>query len=222
MRHFSLLFWIVRCALALSFFLTMAAQCGVTLEVLSPLRINSADSYYPTSAMIQASDGAFYGTTKLGGSNGIGTIFRVTKEGARTNLLHFNDTNGYYPSAPLVQTWDGKMYGTTYFGGAYRNGTIFSITTNGIFNTVFSFSLNTGAAWPESTLLEASDGRLYGTTTVEGLYLGWIPMECFQRSHTSNKQMAAHLMVHWFSLRMAVCVGYARTVEKMTKAQSSN
>src|SRR5205807_1967504 len=38
----------------------------------------NADGAYPWAALIQASDGNFYGTTLLGGANGNGTIFRIT------------------------------------------------------------------------------------------------------------------------------------------------
>lgn len=91
---------------------------------------NCADGSNPQGALIQGTDGSFYGTTKTGGfsgctfyglPNGCGTIFRITSEGALTTLYRFchqkSCPDGARPAAGLWQATDGNFYGTTEFGG---------------------------------------------------------------------------------------------------------
>jgi uncharacterized repeat protein (TIGR03803 family) len=121
----------------------------------------------PQSALVQAADGALYGTTLFGGVSGAGTIFRVTTEGALTTLVHLAGTNGAFPRAPLLPASDGTLYGTTRSGGAHGMGTVFRVATNGAFVVLASFSDTNGAA-PHSGLVWGSDLALYGTTAYGG------------------------------------------------------
>src|SRR6267378_2606685 len=83
--------------------LALPVQGGTTFEVVAPIAQSATDPYYPVAGLIQAANGAFYGTTMLGGSNNFGTVFRVTTGGLLTILVNFDKTNGYEPQAPLVQ-----------------------------------------------------------------------------------------------------------------------
>ena len=69
---------------------------------------------------------AFYGAAFLGGGDGDGTVFEVTKLG-RVILLHtFTGPDGDQPIDGLLDL-NGTLYGTTYYGGANACGTVFSI-----------------------------------------------------------------------------------------------
>jgi uncharacterized repeat protein (TIGR03803 family) len=124
---------------------------------------------------MQSQDGSFYGTTYYGGTNGYGTVFRLTTNGTLNTLVSFNDTNGGYPQAPLVQAADGSFYGTTRTGGTLTNqsvpvlayGTVFRLTTNGDLTTVVSFN-GTNGAYPQAGLVQGADGGFYGTTSAGG------------------------------------------------------
>jgi len=50
---------------------------------------NGANGNSPQAALIQASDGNFYGTTTYGGPHGGGTVFQVTPAGVLTTLVAF-------------------------------------------------------------------------------------------------------------------------------------
>jgi uncharacterized repeat protein (TIGR03803 family) len=82
---------------------------------------NCTDGANPAAALIQATDGNFYGTTSLGGANGGGTIFKITPRGKLTTLYSFcsqtNCTDGNAPVAALIQDTNGDFYGTTNSGG---------------------------------------------------------------------------------------------------------
>ena len=137
---------------------------------------NCADGANPSGVLIQATDGNFYGTTTYGGATtdcygygGCGTIFRITPSGTLTTLHSFDGADGTFPKAGLLQATDGNFYGTTPAGGASFNGsgTVFKITPSGTLTIVHSFHGSDGAS-PVGGLIQASDGRFYGTTEVGG------------------------------------------------------
>jgi uncharacterized repeat protein (TIGR03803 family) len=87
-----------------------------------------ADGQEPQAALIEGSDGNFYGTTLQGGTHGDGSVFEVTPAGVGTVLYSFaGGSDGSEPYGALIQGTDGNFYGTTYNGGANSDGTIFKI-----------------------------------------------------------------------------------------------
>jgi uncharacterized repeat protein (TIGR03803 family) len=70
----------------------------------------------------------------------------------------------------LIQGKDGNFYGTTPSGGAHDAGTVFRLTPAGEATVLWSFGAGTDGNNPYSTLLEARDGNLYGTTTGGGAF----------------------------------------------------
>jgi uncharacterized repeat protein (TIGR03803 family) len=115
--------------------------------------------------LIQATDGNFYGTTALGGAYGQGTIFQLTPGGTLTTIHSFGGADGFEPVA-LIQAQNGSLYGITVSGGANNSGTAFEMSTSGSLTTIYSFCAQKGCSdgnepW---TLMQTSDGNLYGTT----------------------------------------------------------
>ena len=102
---------------------------------------NCTDGLYPMAALVQATNGSFYGTTGGGGVNGYGTVFKITPGGVLRTLYSFcskggdNCTDGENPAA-MVQDTNGNFYGATYGGGAN-----ISITCPGGCGTVFRLSV---------------------------------------------------------------------------------
>lgn len=87
----------------------------------------------PSDTLVQATNGAFYGTTFAGGAHIDGTIFKITSAGKLTTLYSFcaksSCTDGSNPTGGLVQATSGTLYGTTSGGGSGGNGqegTVFS------------------------------------------------------------------------------------------------
>jgi len=118
----------------------------------------NSDGANPIAAMVQGSDGNFYGTTLAGGANGTGTIFQMTPGGTLTTLHSFAaytstssriNSDGADPESGLVQDANGTFYGTTFFGGATGVGTIYSITSSGTFTKLHDFG---GTPTPALTL----------------------------------------------------------------------
>ncbi|MGH9316599.1 MAG: choice-of-anchor tandem repeat GloVer-containing protein [Thermoanaerobaculia bacterium] len=128
-----------------------------------------SDGVNPYASLAQATDGNLYGTTSDGGANGYGTIFKIDTNGTTLTTLHsFADSDGANPLAALIQGSDGDLYGTTYQGGANGWGTIFKTDTNGsTFATLHGFGSSDGA-YPSASLLQSTDGSVYGTAAFGG------------------------------------------------------
>lgn len=146
---------------------------GGTLTVLH--NFDNQDGINPWARLVQGSDGDLYGSTGIGGAycpKGCGTIFKITTSGVLTTLHSFNETDGEEPLAELVQGADGDFYGTAYYGGTNDVclegcGTVFKITTAGALTTLHNFH-STEGAWPESGLVQTSNGEFYGPTSRGG------------------------------------------------------
>lgn len=120
--------------------------------------------------LVEASDGALYGTMNGGGAVGAGVVFGIDKDGSGFSILHdfeCSAANGCLPlGAGLIEASDGMLYGTTSRGGAFETGTLFALNKDGSgFSDLHSFDCGVGPATcgTAERLLEASDGTLYGT-----------------------------------------------------------
>lgn len=119
--------------------------------------------------IIEASDGAMYGTTTHGGKADQGTVFRLNRDGSDFRILHHfsaEANDGRRPYAGVIEGSDGLLYGTTVGGGSNGSGTVFVVAKDG---TTYSRLRSLGAvrgdaAGPESSLIEGLDGWLYGTS----------------------------------------------------------
>jgi uncharacterized repeat protein (TIGR03803 family) len=145
------------------------------------------DGSVPTAPLVQATDGAFYGTTSEGGTReghrachppgsrpigvGCGTVFKITAAGQLTTLYNFcaqtGCADGYGPGG-LVLATDGYFYGTTYNAGAYGYGTVFKMTAQGNLTTLHSFDGTDGAI--PNGLLQGIGLNFYGPAEDGGVY----------------------------------------------------
>jgi len=147
------------------------------------------DGAIPSAGLTLGPDGSFYGTTSQGGNPGLwcteylgeygcGTVFRITSAGRETVLYHFCQdenfcaTDGALPFAGLVLGNDGSFYGAAWGGGGSdQSGALFRITPQGHFTELYQFcSLSdcSDGALPGGTLIQGTDGALYGTTEEGG------------------------------------------------------
>jgi uncharacterized repeat protein (TIGR03803 family) len=159
--------------------------CGTIFKITPNGALTTLYSFCPQSGcadgeqpngLVQATNGDFYGTTQLGGAynnadGAGGTVFTITPSGALTTLYSFCSgecVDGSFPYAGLVQASNGDFYGTTDFDGAIGFGTVFKITPSGTLTTLYSFGRGRGGINPTTGLVQATDGKLYGTTDFGG------------------------------------------------------
>lgn len=159
-------------------------SCGVvfkitptgTLTVLHNFCARTSGSFCtdgegPVGPLVEGVDGNFYGTTEAGGTNNFGVVFRITPAGGLTVLHNMTTADGYVTTAGLVHATDGNFYGANSGGGSNTScvscGTIFKITPRGVFTKLYDFDGTTGQA-PYTTLLQHTNGLLYGTTQLGG------------------------------------------------------
>jgi uncharacterized repeat protein (TIGR03803 family) len=110
------------------------AGCGVIFKitpggkftVLHKLR-KAKDGAFPSTGLVQATDGNFYGVTGEGGSHNCGTIFRISRTASYSVLYNFDGTTGADPRATLLQHTNGVLYESTTGGGANGAGVFFSL-----------------------------------------------------------------------------------------------
>jgi uncharacterized repeat protein (TIGR03803 family) len=125
---------------------------------------NCTDGSYPNTALVEVSDGTFYGTAAS-------TFFKITPDGKFATIYNFGSTQSF---EGLVQATDGNFYGTVVGGGSRNDGSVIRLTPSGVLTTIYTFcTVFEGGKCldgiqPYGTLIQASDGNLYGTTYLGG------------------------------------------------------
>lgn len=138
--------------------------------------LEGSDGSYPNGQVIIGSDGKMYGVTAFGGVNGGGTIFKLALDVSSYEVLHSfasDSPDGALPFGGVRQGLDGALYGLCV-QGASSSGSLFRILTDGSdFCVLRRFGSGAGdGIQPHSSLVLASDGALYGTTTYGGSLSG--------------------------------------------------
>ena len=158
------------------FQLTPAGKLTVLHAFCSEM--NCADGTLPSSGLVQASDGNFYGLASSGGSTGYGVAYRISSSGGFSVIHNFCAAGGKIcddgsaPNGTLVEANDGSFLGVTQLGGpniatGAGGGTAFQMTTGGSLTTLYSFCSQTNCTdgyAPASGLYLATDGNYYGST----------------------------------------------------------
>jgi uncharacterized repeat protein (TIGR03803 family) len=159
----------------------------VSLPIVSPgnngMPANIRDVYDPNTHELTIASIYFGGKVRTNAVVKVGGLLSQLSAPVFDTVLHsFSGDGGISGSwdgaqarASVVQGSDGNLYGTTYYGGRYNEGSIFKITADGGQTELYSFSGNNGIIGSTDgagplTLIQGSDGLLYGVTQSGGLY----------------------------------------------------
>jgi uncharacterized repeat protein (TIGR03803 family) len=170
-----------RCGLqttvALLFILAACGQfCSAQTFTVLYSFTGGVDGGNPSEGLARDVGGNLFGTTynggsgscTLNGSNGCGTVFKVTADGAETVLLSFGGgSDGAYPWAGLTLDTKGNLYGTTTSSGL-GYGVAFKLETTGTETILHRLAGSRDGATPYAGLAIDRAGDLWGTSTAGG------------------------------------------------------
>jgi uncharacterized repeat protein (TIGR03803 family) len=154
---------------AYGFGVVFKVTSGGALTVLYSFTGGTDDGGYPLAPPIQASDGNYYGTTDGAGA-GDATFYKMTPSGSLSTIYTSSTSSGWFVQSSLLQGTDGSLYSTATLGGAFNCGAILKLTTTGVLKARYSFPCGVGGLSPIGTVIQGTDGNLYGTTLNGGTY----------------------------------------------------
>ena len=147
---------------------------GSTYNVIHRFTGATGTGSLPTAGVIEGSDGRLYGRTLKGGGSDGATIFRLNRDGTDFMILYDSAVSGgnqFYAYSGLIEGSDGRLYGNSSGDGDHAAGTVFSLNNNGSgYVVLHHFDTSGDGNYPEGGVIEASDGRLYGTTSYGGAF----------------------------------------------------
>jgi uncharacterized repeat protein (TIGR03803 family) len=139
------------------------------LAVHHPFRMAAESAVGPGLPAV-GPDGRLYGTTRAGGKDGGGTLWRVDANGGGFVVLRRFDfmTDGNPGESRLVMGADGTVYSVTEVGGRYGGGTLWRANLDGTgFMVLHDFDPTVDGYGAGSAAL-GTDGRLYGVSNAGG------------------------------------------------------
>jgi len=130
----------------------------------------------PEGSLLLASSGLMYGLSKYGGAgwSGGGVLFQYDEKQLLNKLStahKFSEVTpdslqGHEVIGSLIQATNSKLYGMTVLGGTDNAGTIFEFdTTTKKHKKLYDFDSTAHGYCPQGSLMQASDGKLYGLIT---------------------------------------------------------
>jgi uncharacterized repeat protein (TIGR03803 family) len=148
------------------------SPAGVFTEIYG---FTFASGQNPCTGVIQGKDGKLYGATNEGAANNFGSIYRLTTAGVFTDLHDFVQTtdascvdNEGRTNVNLLQVTDGSFYGVNGAYGPNGNGSIYKLTSANVFTAFLFPNPPVDGAAPLSTLIQNTNGLVYGTTPSGG------------------------------------------------------
>ena len=168
------------------FELVKGASGSYTLSTL--FAFSGLNGAHPYAGVTLDSKGDIFGTTKAGGADNDGTVYKLSKSTtssyALTTLLTFTGPNGSFPDGGVALDSVGDLFGTTYSGGADNDGTVFELvnatTSSGTpgYTPIILLAFNgVNGANPTAGVTLDPQGDLFGTTTNGGANKGGVIYE---------------------------------------------
>ncbi|HEX6223915.1 MAG TPA: choice-of-anchor tandem repeat GloVer-containing protein, partial [Chryseolinea sp.] len=143
---------------------------------------------------VLAPDGFLYSVYAFGGDFHTGILFKCKPDGSSYSVVHnFSPSGGAHPVGPVVVGSDGRLYGNCFQGGNSNFGVIYAINPDGTGYTVLHhFNFPTGE-YPQSGLVQSSDGTLFGSASnlfsIRPDGTNYKELQAFQNNEMSNAEL---------------------------------
>ncbi len=133
----------------------------------------SDNGRFPSGPLVQGDNGKLYGMTLNGGANDEGILYEFDLISNSFSKIHdfTRAINGAHPSSLLVKAEDGRLFGMTMCGGLFDHGVIFEFDP--LVNSItkkFDCHDSVNGSEPCGSLIQASNGKLYGMTSKGGSF----------------------------------------------------
>jgi uncharacterized repeat protein (TIGR03803 family) len=126
----------------------------------------------PRGSVVLANNGKLYGVTEEGGFGDSCVVYSYEPStGVYTNIhdLFQYQQLGYGAQSGMIKATNGMLYGLCPLGGANVAGVIYQIDpATDTYTDIYDFDLTNGAE-PYGTLIQLSNGKLYGMTNRGGI-----------------------------------------------------
>ncbi|WP_370480326.1 choice-of-anchor tandem repeat GloVer-containing protein [Tamlana flava] len=134
---------------------------------------NDFDGHEPQYfKLCEGDNNKLYGMTAKGGLADGGILFEydpTTDTYTKKIDFAYDSVDAKAPYGGLMLASNNKMYGVSRNGGANNNGVLFEYDYhNNTYTKLNDFNLSTTGSNPTGNLLEASDGKLYGMSSLGG------------------------------------------------------
>lgn len=144
----------------------------------------AGDGQNPQGPVIEDSAGNLYGTTAGGGSNALGTVYKLSRsssgEWTETLIHSFGGSDGIGPAGALTFDSVGNLLGTA--SGGSGNGLIFKLTpgAGGAWSdsSLYTFTGASTGQYPARGLALDAAGNIYGATYEGGIVNGACAAGC--------------------------------------------
>ena len=143
---------------------------GSNYAVLHTFGATVGDGQNPNGLII-GNDGKIYGTSRSGGANFGGTVFKLNPDGTGYTVLASPVDYTYIGvSSTVLQGPDGALYGMIGGGGLQYGGSFFKVNTDGSgYAELSAFNYgSSGGYYLYAGLVKGSDGALYGQANLGG------------------------------------------------------
>lgn len=150
--------------LFIAFVLGSSTVATASVTVLHSFGSSATDGAIPQYDL-EVVGSTLFGTTVLGGTEGLGTLFSLDTSDISYSVLHEFDSAGFASYLPVgaPRTSGSRLIGATTFGGENDEGTIYEINFDGTgFNQLHDFDSFDGVAGLPEAGVATSGGIVYG------------------------------------------------------------